>query len=102
MVVGAKVCELTDGFLWLVCGNFDVSPKSQGYGQGQGQTKWPPFQDVNMGGLTGSHKRPLNPIDPNPAISAVQHFRNPAISARKNGRFSKNFHIFQNRTSKKV
>ena len=28
MVVGAKVCELTDGFLWFVCGNFDVSPKA--------------------------------------------------------------------------
>ena len=28
MVVGAKVCELTDGFLWFVCGNFDVSPYS--------------------------------------------------------------------------
>ena len=28
MVVGAKVCELTNGFLWFVCGNFDVSPKS--------------------------------------------------------------------------
>ena len=27
MVVRAKVCELTDGFLWFVCGNFDVSPK---------------------------------------------------------------------------
>ena len=27
MVVVAKVCELTDGFLWFVCGNFDVSPK---------------------------------------------------------------------------
>ena len=27
MVAGAKVCELTDGFLWFVCGNFDVSPK---------------------------------------------------------------------------
>ena len=27
MVVGAKVCELTDDFLWFVCGNFDVSPK---------------------------------------------------------------------------
>ena len=27
MVVGAEVCELTDGFLWFVCGNFDVSPK---------------------------------------------------------------------------
>ena len=26
MVVGAKVCELTDGLLWFVCGNFDVSP----------------------------------------------------------------------------
>ena len=26
MVVMAKVCELTDGFLWFVCGNFDVSP----------------------------------------------------------------------------
>ena len=26
MVVGAKVCELTDSFLWFVCGNFDVSP----------------------------------------------------------------------------
>ena len=25
MVVGAKVCEVTDGFLWFVCGNFDVS-----------------------------------------------------------------------------
>ena len=29
MVVGAKVCELTDGFLWLVCGNFDVSPETR-------------------------------------------------------------------------
>ena len=28
MVVGAKVCELTDGFLWFLCGNFDVSPKA--------------------------------------------------------------------------
>ena len=27
MVVGAKVCALTDGFLWFVCGNFEVSPK---------------------------------------------------------------------------
>ena len=26
MVVGAQVCELTYGFLWFVCGNFDVSP----------------------------------------------------------------------------
>ena len=26
MVVGAKVCELTDGFLLFVCGNFGVSP----------------------------------------------------------------------------
>ena len=26
MMVGAKVCGLTDGFLWFVCGNFDVSP----------------------------------------------------------------------------
>ena len=26
MLVGTKVCELTDGFLWFVCGNFDVSP----------------------------------------------------------------------------
>ena len=29
MVVGAKVCELTDGFLWFVCGNFDVSPNQR-------------------------------------------------------------------------
>ena len=28
MVVGTKVCELTDGFLWFVCGNFDVSPSA--------------------------------------------------------------------------
>ena len=28
MVVGAKVCELTDGFLWFACGNFDISPKA--------------------------------------------------------------------------
>ena len=27
MVVGAKVCELTDDFLWFVCVNFDISPK---------------------------------------------------------------------------
>ena len=27
MVVGAKVCELRDGFLWFVCGNFDIFPK---------------------------------------------------------------------------
>ena len=26
MVVGAKVCELTDGFLWFVCVNSDVPP----------------------------------------------------------------------------
>ena len=31
MVVGAKVCELTDGFLWFVCGNFDFSPKEYTY-----------------------------------------------------------------------
>ena len=24
MVVGAKVCELTDGFLWFVCGLYVV------------------------------------------------------------------------------
>ena len=30
MVVGAKVCELTDGFLWFVCGNFDVSSNTVG------------------------------------------------------------------------
>ena len=33
MVVGAKVCELTEDFLWFacgfVCGNFDVFPKPQ-------------------------------------------------------------------------
>ena len=27
MVVGAKACEFTDGFLWFVRGNFVVSPK---------------------------------------------------------------------------
>ena len=26
MLVWAKVCELTDDFLWFVCGNLDVSP----------------------------------------------------------------------------
>ena len=26
MLVWAKVCELTYGFLWFVCGNSDVSP----------------------------------------------------------------------------
>ena len=26
MVVGAKVGDLTGGFLWFVCGNFDVFP----------------------------------------------------------------------------
>ena len=34
MVVGAKVCELTDGFLCFVCGNFDVSPYKMGKSQG--------------------------------------------------------------------
>ena len=29
MVVGAKVCELTDCFLWFVCGNIDVIPLIQ-------------------------------------------------------------------------
>ena len=28
MVVGAKVCDLTDGVLWFVCGNFYFSPYS--------------------------------------------------------------------------
>ena len=28
MVVGAKVCDLTEDLLWFVCGNFDVSPKA--------------------------------------------------------------------------
>ena len=28
MVVRTKVCELTDGFLWFVCGNFNVSPNN--------------------------------------------------------------------------
>ena len=27
MVVGAKVCELTVGFVWFVCVNFDVFPQ---------------------------------------------------------------------------
>ena len=27
MVVGAKVCDLTEDLLWFVCGNFDVFPK---------------------------------------------------------------------------
>ena len=27
MVFGAKVCDLTEDFLWFVCGNFDVSLK---------------------------------------------------------------------------
>ena len=31
MVVGAKVCELTDAFLWFVCGNFDVYPYHSQY-----------------------------------------------------------------------
>ena len=26
MLVGAKVCDLTDDLLWFVCGNFDVFP----------------------------------------------------------------------------
>ena len=26
MVVGAKVCDLTEDLLWFVCGNFDVFP----------------------------------------------------------------------------
>ena len=29
MVVGVKVCEPTNRFLWFVCGNFDVSPSSK-------------------------------------------------------------------------
>ena len=29
MVVGAKVCELTDGFLWFVCGlNLEILTSS--------------------------------------------------------------------------
>ena len=27
MVVGAKVCDLTEDLSWFVCGNFDVAPK---------------------------------------------------------------------------
>ena len=26
MLVGAKVCDLTEDLLWFVCGNFDVFP----------------------------------------------------------------------------
>ena len=26
MLVGAKVCDLTEDHLWFVCGNFDVFP----------------------------------------------------------------------------
>ena len=36
MVVGAKVCELTDGFLWFVCGLYVgilTSPPKQCLGQ---------------------------------------------------------------------
>ena len=29
MLVGAKVCDLTEYLLWYVCGNFDVSPKAE-------------------------------------------------------------------------
>ena len=41
IVVGAKVCELTDGFLWFVCGNFDVSPKSYHSRRNYERTNWP-------------------------------------------------------------
>ena len=30
MVVGAKVCDLTEDLLWFVCGNVDVFPKQMG------------------------------------------------------------------------
>ena len=26
MLVGAKVCDLTEDLLWFVCGNFDAFP----------------------------------------------------------------------------
>ena len=29
MLVGAKVCDLTEDLLWFVCGNFDVFPNFQ-------------------------------------------------------------------------
>ena len=29
MLVGAKVCDLTEDLLWFVCGNFDVVPKRE-------------------------------------------------------------------------
>ena len=28
MLVGAKVCDLTEDLLWFVCGDFDVFPLS--------------------------------------------------------------------------
>ena len=31
MLVGAKVCELTEDLLWFVRGNFDVFPYVQPY-----------------------------------------------------------------------
>ena len=37
MVVGAKVCDLTDGFLWFVCGLYVgilTSPLNTGHDQG--------------------------------------------------------------------
>ena len=43
MVVGAKVCELTDGFLWFVCGLNVGILKS-------------PLIDVGLQGLLSSHK----------------------------------------------
>ena len=30
MLVGAKVCDLTEDLLWFLCGNFDVFPKLHG------------------------------------------------------------------------
>ena len=32
MLVGDKVCDLTEDLLWFVCGNFDVFPYSSEVG----------------------------------------------------------------------
>ena len=47
MVVGAKVCDLTEDLLWFVCGTFDVFPKW--YGPLNSKEKSQPFLRYNTG-----------------------------------------------------
>ena len=68
MVVGAKVCDLTEDLLWFVCGNFDVSPNEQD-GPEKGQFKTAFFLSVKEKFLLSLQVS----LGPTPAFAPILH-----------------------------